>query len=107
LTVNLELSPYQVYSSTGPLGLADLGQLASLEVPQLKFPVFVPTVRRGAQPTEDIFKRIAAGDIVLYHPYDSFDTVLEFDQAGHAIWRRLMGRLRSDGDRGSAALVQH
>jgi polyphosphate kinase len=78
LTVNLELSPYQVYSSTGPLGLADLGQLASLDLPQLKFPVFVPTMRRGAQPTEDIFKRIAAGDMVLYHPYDSFDTVLEF-----------------------------
>jgi polyphosphate kinase len=77
LTVNLELSPYQVYTSSGPLGLADLGQLASLEVPSLKFPVFVPTIRRGARATDDIFKRIAAGDMVLYHPYDSFETVLE------------------------------
>jgi polyphosphate kinase len=77
LTVNLELSPYQVYTATGPLGLADLGQLASLELPQLKFPPFVPTIRRGARP-DDIFKRIAAGDMILYHPYDSFDTVLEF-----------------------------
>jgi polyphosphate kinase len=78
LTVNLELSPYQVYTTTGPLGLADVAQLASLELPQLKFPPFVPTIRHGARPKEDIFKRIAAQDMVLYHPYDSFDTVLEF-----------------------------
>jgi polyphosphate kinase len=78
LIVNLELSPYQVFTTTGPLGLADLGQLASLDLPQLKFPPLVPTTRRGAQHTDDIFKRIAAGDMILYHPYDSFDTVLEF-----------------------------
>jgi polyphosphate kinase len=78
LTVNLELSPYQVFTTTGPLGLADLGQLATLDLPPLKFPPLVPTIRRGAQPTDDIFKRIAAGDMILHHPYDSFDTVLEF-----------------------------
>jgi polyphosphate kinase len=78
LTVNLELAPYQVYTTTGPLGLADVAQLASLELPHLKFPPFVPTVRHGARLKEDIFKRIAAQDMVLYHPYDSFDTVLEF-----------------------------
>jgi polyphosphate kinase len=78
LTVNLELAPYQVYTTSGPLGLADLAQLASLELPQLKFPPFVPTVRHGVRLKEDIFKRIAAQDMVLYHPYDSFDTVLEF-----------------------------
>jgi phenylacetic acid degradation operon negative regulatory protein len=33
-------------------------------------------------------------------------TVLEFDQAGHAIWRKLMARQRADGDR-SSATVQH
>lgn len=78
LTVNLELSPYQVYTSSGPLGLADLGQLASLDVPHLKFPVFVPRVRHPKGSSEDIFKRIAAQDIILHHPYDSFETVLEF-----------------------------
>jgi polyphosphate kinase len=78
LTVNLELSPYQVYTATGPLGLADLAQLASLDLPPLKFAPFVPTIRRGSRPKEDIFKRIAAQDMLLYHPYDSFDTVLEF-----------------------------
>jgi polyphosphate kinase len=78
LTVNLELSPYQVYSSAGPLGLLELAQLTSLDLPALKFPVFTPTIRHGVVQKEDIFKRIAHRDIVLYHPYDSFDTVLEF-----------------------------
>ncbi len=78
LTVNLELSPYQVYTTTGPLGLADLGQLASLELPHLKYPVFSPVVRHPPRQKEDIFKLITRKDIVLYHPYDSFDTVLEF-----------------------------
>jgi polyphosphate kinase len=78
LTLNLELAPYQVYTTRGPLGLSDLAQLASLDLPSLKFPPFSPTVRHGVLPKEDIFKRIAQRDIVLYHPYDSFDTVLEF-----------------------------
>ena len=78
LTVNLELSPYQVYTSSGPLGLADLGQLAALDLPQLKFAPFVPTLRHAKGHSEDIFRRIAAKDIILSHPYDSFDTVLEF-----------------------------
>jgi polyphosphate kinase len=78
LTVNLELSPYQVYTTTGPLGLSDLAQLASLDLPHLKFPVFSPTIRHATLPKEDIFTRIARRDIVLHHPYDSFDTVLEF-----------------------------
>jgi len=78
LTVNLELAPYQVYTTTGPLGLSDLAQLAALDLPHLKFPVFSPTIRHASRPKEDIFTRIAQRDIVLYHPYDSFDTVLDF-----------------------------
>jgi polyphosphate kinase len=79
LTVNLELAPYQVYMTSGRLGLAEVAQLAALDLPHLKFPPFSPVARQLAQlKTEDIFKLIAKKDIVLYHPYDSFDTVLEF-----------------------------
>jgi polyphosphate kinase len=78
LTVNLELSPYQVYTTSGPLGLADVGQLASLDLPHLKYPPFSPVIRHATRQKEDIFKHIARRDIVLFHPYDSFDTVLEF-----------------------------
>jgi polyphosphate kinase len=77
LTVNLELLPYQVYTAVGPLGLADLGQLAAIDRPTLKYPVFTPVTRRFPGP-EGIFGAIRRRDIILHHPYDSFDTVLEF-----------------------------
>lgn len=76
LVRNLELAPYQVYTTPGPLGLADLAQLATLEVPGLKYPPF--TANRRTNPSEGIFKRIARKDLLLHLPYDSFDTVLEF-----------------------------
>ena len=41
-----------------PLGLSDLAQLASLDLPQLKFPAFSPTIRHASRPKEDIFTRI-------------------------------------------------
>jgi polyphosphate kinase len=78
LTVNLELAPYQVFTTSGPLGLADLAQLASLDLPHLKYPPFSPVLRHKPTQKEDIFAQIARKDIVLYHPYDSFDTVLDF-----------------------------
>jgi polyphosphate kinase len=77
LTVNLEILPYQVYTTTGPLGLSDLAQLASLELPHLKYPPFTPAQRPIGTRSKDIFRRIAQKEILLYHPYDSFDTVLE------------------------------
>jgi polyphosphate kinase len=58
--------------------LADLSQLASLDLPQRKYPPFSPVLRHAGRQKEDIFKRIARRDMVLYHPYDSFDTVLDF-----------------------------
>jgi polyphosphate kinase len=78
LTVNLELAPYQVYTTSGPLGLADLAQLTTLELAHLKYPVFSPVVRHSFPQKEDIFKLVARKDVILHHPYDSFDTVLEF-----------------------------
>jgi len=77
LTVNLELSPYQVYTTSGPIGLSDLSQLTSLERPQLKYAPFSP-VSRSVSLKEGIFKEIQKRDIILHHPYDSFDTVLDF-----------------------------
>ncbi|HEX3595703.1 MAG TPA: polyphosphate kinase 1 [Polyangiaceae bacterium] len=77
LTVNLELSPYQVYTTTGPIGLSDLVQLAALDRPQLKYPPFSP-VDRSLSMKDGLFKEIQKRDIVLHHPYDSFDTVLDF-----------------------------
>jgi polyphosphate kinase len=77
LTFNLELAPYQVYTTTGPIGLSDLAQLTSLDRPALKYAPFTP-VSRSLSMKEGIFKEIQKRDIILHHPYDSFDTVLDF-----------------------------
>jgi polyphosphate kinase len=79
LTLNLELAPYQVYTTNGPLGIADLSQLPSLDFPALKYPPFNPVIRHATRSTpDDIFQFIARRDVILHHPYDSFDTVLRF-----------------------------
>jgi polyphosphate kinase len=77
LTLNLELVPYQVYTASGPIGLADLAQLVALDRPHLKYPPHTPVSRRFGGP-DGIFGAIRRRDILLHHPYDSFDTVLEF-----------------------------
>lgn len=78
LTVNLELQPYQVYTMRGLLGLSDLAQIASLDRPDLKFPPFVPVARAFTKSPQGIFAAIVRRDLFLYHPYDSFEAVLDF-----------------------------
>ena len=54
-------------------------QLYDLDRPDLKYEPWVPhTQRRLAKPKDgDLFAEIAAGDIVVQHPYDSFATSVE------------------------------
>jgi polyphosphate kinase len=68
-----------VYRVRGPLDLADVSQLYVLDRPDLKYDLWLPyTQRRLGSPREgDLFKEIAAGDIVVQHPYDSFATSVE------------------------------
>ena len=66
----------------GPINLARVMSVYdAVDRPDLKFPSFVPRRAVELQPEESIFDRIAAGDILLHHPYESFDTVVEFIQA--------------------------
>ena len=68
-----------VYPIHGTLDLADLGQLYALDRPDLKYEPWIPyTHRRLAAPAAgDLFAEIAAGDIVVQHPYDAFPTSVE------------------------------
>ncbi len=79
LEERLPARPQLVYPIHGPLDLADLFQLNDLDRPDLKFEPSVPyTQRRLSTPKDgDIFAEIAAGDIVVQHPYDSFGTSVE------------------------------
>jgi polyphosphate kinase len=82
LSRNLELDthliPYQLYTGHGPLGLADLMELTRLDKPALKYPPFLPTLPAQFNSQESMFDLIRWHDLLLHHPYDSFNPVVDF-----------------------------
>src|SRR5436190_2580901 len=75
----LDASEALVYESTGFLGIADLAALVEEDRPDLKFPPFTPRFpERIREYGGDCFAAIRAKDIVVHHPYESFDVVLAF-----------------------------
>jgi polyphosphate kinase len=79
LQERLPARPELVYPIHGLLDLADVTQLTELERPDLKNPPWVPfTQRRLAAPRDgSLFTEMAARDIDVQHPYDSFATSVE------------------------------
>lgn len=68
-----------VYRVEWPLNLARLMSVATeLDRPDLKYKRFTPVTVVGLGEEHDIFFHIRKGDILLHHPYDSFQTVLDF-----------------------------
>jgi len=75
----LDASEALVYESTGFLGIADLALLVEEDRPDLKFPPYTPRFpERIREYDGDCFAAIRAKDIVVHHPYESFDVVLAF-----------------------------
>lgn len=81
LLEKLELYQRDVYYVEGPLDLSRLKQLLNLERPALKDPPLLPQVppMLRLRSDDDMFAAIReAGDILLHHPFDSFQPILEF-----------------------------
>ena len=73
------LDQEDVYRVDWPLNLVRLMPVATeLERPDLKYKRFTPVTVVGLGEEHDIFFHIRKGDILLHHPYDSFQTVLDF-----------------------------
>lgn len=71
----------EVYRIPGPLdltGLMDLMRVPGRE--HLRDPPFTPRLPRGRRSRggDDIFSNIRRNDILLHHPFESFDPVVEF-----------------------------
>ncbi len=76
---NLDLTPYQVYLSKEHLGFADLSELCRIDRPELKFAPHIPYVPDVVANRTSIFDVITEAGMLLYHPYDSFMPVVDFD----------------------------
>jgi len=78
---NLGLQPYQVYACHGPIGRASLMDLMRLDRPDLKDKPFIAGVPPTLAGDEDVFSVVRRRDLLLYHPYDSFQPVVDFLQS--------------------------
>lgn len=83
LMSNLQIEPYDVYLVEGRISLSSLKFVAGIDRHDLKFPSFVPAIPQPLDPElleneEDFFAAVSRRDIVLHHPYDSFQPVVNF-----------------------------
>src|SRR5262249_7326356 len=79
LVDELELAPDDLYEAEGFIAFADLFQLyAAVDEPRLKAPPFVARPIAAFERAPDVWSAIRAGDVLVHHPYQSFDAVTRF-----------------------------
>ena len=76
----LSLGEGDCYAIDAMLGTSDLWQLVNIDEPGLHDPPFTPAIPKRLIGQPDIFAAIREGDILLHHPYESFDPVVQFVQ---------------------------
>jgi polyphosphate kinase len=78
LVDRFELTDEELYEVPGLLDYTSLFQIAGLNLPALRDPHWTP-MPPSRLPDEhvDVFEVIRAGDVLLHHPYDSFDLSVE------------------------------
>ncbi len=73
------LEEEDVFKIHGPLNFSRLMPLAmQIDRPELRFKRFSPCTVISLDTESDIFFHIRKGDILLHHPYDNFQTVVDF-----------------------------
>jgi polyphosphate kinase len=83
LVDNLKVESQFIYTYDNPVLLRSLSQIAQIDRQDLKYKLFNPVLPdefqfdRDATP-EQFFSIIRDNDVMLHHPYESFDPVIEF-----------------------------
>ncbi len=80
LTSNLELDHNDVYYVDGPIDLSRLKALPGVDRPALKDKPFIAAVPQAFTTASgpEIFKAIQQCDLLLHHPFESFQPVIDF-----------------------------
>ncbi len=74
-----ELDPWQVFPVNGPVNLSRLFNVyEQVKRPDLKYRSFSPRELRLTAKSKDLFEELRSHDILLHHPYDSYDAVVSF-----------------------------
>jgi polyphosphate kinase len=74
-----ELQDWQVYRTQGPVNLSRLAHLYSaVNRPELKFKAFQPREWSLPKGTQDIWGALRQRDVLLHHPFDSYNSVVSF-----------------------------
>jgi len=77
LLEKFDLSGEELYMVNGPVNLCRLDRVyGQVERADLKFPEFSPSLPEPLRVTENIFSVLRKQDILLHHPFQSFDAVV-------------------------------
>jgi polyphosphate kinase len=76
----LELDRADCYDVDAMLGTESLWTLVGIDEPELHDPPFTPAIPKRLIGQTDLFAVIREGDLLLHHPYESFDPVVQFVQ---------------------------
>ncbi len=79
LKKELDISEEDIFKISGPLDLTFLMKVYGMDgFDNLKEERYIPRVAKGIDPNRGLFEQIREKDILLHHPYESFDPVVDF-----------------------------
>jgi polyphosphate kinase len=79
LRTELKINEKAIYKVNGPLDLTFLMKIYGMEgFDHLKEPCYTPQQPKMITPGKNLFEQIREHDILVYHPYESFDPVVNF-----------------------------
>jgi len=82
LRARFALREWQVFKTNGPVNLSRLFSLAEQTPrPDLKFRSFVPRMLELTANNKNLFEQLRKNDVLLHHPYDAYDPVVNLIEA--------------------------
>lgn len=82
LVENLRVAPAAVHRTPAPRDYGRLMEVSRIDRPDLHYPAYTPRLPLGLASGEDIFQAVSQRDVLLHHPFDSFEAVIDlFEQA--------------------------